>query len=122
MTVTALIRSVAAKLLAVALLGCDRSAMHDVFGPLGSSLYPFDELAHVVAPLRVLIGIQKNIPRVFQRDDLIHVLHAWPDILEIPDPYIVLHRVLLQPFPGRLADLPVAGDIALIQPDQLIQE
>src|SRR5580704_14191566 len=112
MAVAALIRSVAAKMLAVALLGGDRSAMYEVFGPLWGRFYPFDELAHVVAPLRVLVRIQKNITRIFQRDDLVHVFHTGRDILEISDPHIVLNRVSVQPFPGCLTYLPVAGDIA----------
>src|ERR1700692_5097182 len=44
MAVAALIRLIAAEVDAIALLGCNRSAVDDVLGPFGSGLDPLDKL------------------------------------------------------------------------------
>ena len=89
MAVAALIRLIAAEVDAIALLGCDRSAVHDVLGPFGSALDPLDELPGMLAPQRIFLRMEEDVADKLQRDDLVHVVHAGNGILEIANPYVI---------------------------------
>src|SRR5260370_34707739 len=92
--VATLVRQIATETLSIALLVGDRSAMDNMLRPFGRGLHPLNQLADVIAPLQVLLRIQKNIARVFERDDLVHIRHAGRDIFKVSDPDIILHRIL----------------------------
>ena len=104
MAVTALVRQVATEFLSAALFSCDHRAVHHVFGPLWCSLHPFDQPAGMLTPARVLLRMQKDIASKFERDDLVHVVHAALDVLKVADPHVVVHRVFHQPCPCTRAN------------------
>src|ERR1700723_3862170 len=58
MAVAALIRLIAAEVNAVALLGCDGRAVHDVLRPLVSCRDPLDKLPCMLAPLRIFFRMK----------------------------------------------------------------
>src|ERR1700704_2251227 len=61
MAVAALIRKVAAEIHAIALLGGHRGAVHDVLRPCRCRLHPLNELAGMIPPFRIFIGMQQHI-------------------------------------------------------------
>src|ERR1700731_1880796 len=58
MAVAALIRLIAAEVVAVALLGCDGRAVHDVLRPFVSCRHPLDKLPCMLAPLRIFFRME----------------------------------------------------------------
>ncbi len=122
MAVAALVGQIATICLPVSLLGRICRAMNDLLRPLRGSLYPVDQLARILAPLLVFVRIQQNVARVFERNDLVHVLHRWPRILEVAHPNVIPQRISLQPL-GRAAAHPfVFRPTTLAQPRQLVEE
>src|SRR5580658_5144085 len=117
-TVAALVRLITAELDSVALLGCDRGTVHNVLRPFGRRLNPFDELARVLAPLRIFFRMKQNVAGTLQRDDLVHVAHARSNILEIPDPDVIGQRIFLEPVPGRRPYSRVICNVSLLQADE----
>src|ERR1700691_103243 len=61
MTVTALVRQVAAEFFAVALFRRDHRTVHHVLGPLWRSLHPLNQLPGMLTPVGVLLRMQKQI-------------------------------------------------------------
>src|SRR5260370_32425257 len=82
-TITAFVGRTAAECLAISLFSGDRCAIDNIFRPLRSGLYPFDQLARMFAPIQVFIWIQQDVASVLERDNLVHVSHAGRDVFEI---------------------------------------
>ncbi len=122
MAVAALIGKIAAELLAAALFGSDGCAVNDVLGPAGSRFDPVDQFASVFAPIGIFLRVEQNVASEFERNDLIHVFHVRPDILEISDPYVVVHGVFHEPGPSAFTNYFVGGNVALTDADEFIKE
>src|ERR1700690_593238 len=89
-TVAALVRLIAAKGEAVALLGRYGCAVHPILRPSGSGFDPFDQLPGVLLPPSVILGMQDDIASKLQRNHVIHILHVGRNVLKVPGPNIVL--------------------------------
>src|SRR5580698_188064 len=84
--IAALIWLVAAETRTIALFGSNGGSVDAILRPLGSRLYPLDELVGVLSPVGIFFGMQQNVARKLQRNDIVHVVDVRWNIFEVAGP------------------------------------